>query len=166
MSHTGRKPTTWQTSLLSLTHSCLAALKDSDAGLHGLSIWITQQPVYWSQFVFRYLLWLPPPFGPLSPLWSDNTELNVMMQGHNTHTLADSNIHRQAQRKWRKARKSLTERCILDLNKALQGARKPVFGQEENAKQALHQRLKTQVTESSPAGRAEHRCSQPKQKLL
>lgn len=85
MSHAGRKPSTWQTSLLSLTHSCLEALKDSDVGLHGLSIWITLRPVYWSQFVFRYLLWLPPPFASLSPLWSDNTELNVMMQGHNTH---------------------------------------------------------------------------------
>lgn len=51
------------------SHSRLAALKDSDAGLHGLSIWITQRPLYWSQFVFRYLLRLPHPLRcPLSPL--------------------------------------------------------------------------------------------------
>lgn len=83
MSHPGRKPSTRQTSS-SLTHSCAAALKHSDVRLHRLSIWITQRPVYWSQFVFPFLLWLPPPFGALSSLWSDNT--NVIMQGRSTPT--------------------------------------------------------------------------------
>lgn len=35
-----------------------------------------------------------------------------------------------------------TEMCILVQNKVLLDVRKPVFGQEENAKQALHQTLK------------------------
>lgn len=88
-----------------------------------------------------------------------------MMQRHNTHACRFK--YTQTSRKKPKRREKETkERCILDLNKALQDIKKPVFGLEENAKQALHQTPKAQVTESSPAGRGEKRHSQPKQKLL
>lgn len=33
----------------------------------------------------------------------------------------------------------------MDLNKALQDVRKPMFGQEENAKQALHPEVKSRL---------------------
>lgn len=72
----------------SLTHCSLAAQRDCDTGLHGLSLWITQPPVYWSQSA----LTPPLPSG----------------QGHKTQ-LAESNIHTVAQRKWRAATKRDTE---------------------------------------------------------
>lgn len=59
--------------LSSVTRSCLAALRASDLRLHGLSIWISQWSVCWSQFVFHCL-----PHG---------TELNITRQRHNTHRL-------------------------------------------------------------------------------
>lgn len=44
------------------------------------------------------------------PLCSDNTELNVMMQGHNTHTCRFKHTQTSSKaRKWRGARKRLRE---------------------------------------------------------
>lgn len=77
----------------SLTHCSLAAQRDCDTRLHGLSLWITQPPVYWSQAALTPLLWTPP----LPP-----------GQGHKTQ-LAESNIHTVALRKWTAATKRDTE---------------------------------------------------------
>lgn len=133
MSHAERKPSTWQTSL---RHYCLAALTQPVYVDHTAAV------LLFTICLTLYLLWLPSPLVPC--LLSAHTILSwVKWCRYITHTLADSNVHRQAQRrKWRRARKRLTVRCILDLNKALQDVRKPVFGQEENAKQALHQTLR------------------------
>lgn len=87
-----------------------------------------------------YAIFALTPFSFCGSLLSAHTILSwVKWCRYITRTLADSNVQR---RKWRRARKRLRVRCILDLNKALQDVRKPVFGQEENAKQALHQTLR------------------------
>lgn len=124
-----RKPSTWQTSL---RHYCLAALTQPVCVDHTVAVRL------FTICLTLYLLWLPSPF--VGSLLSAHTILSwVKWCRYITRTLADSNVQR---RKWRRARKRLRVRCILDLNKALQDVRKPVFGQEENAKQALHQTLR------------------------
>lgn len=81
---------------------------------------------------------------PFASSQSDSTELNVIM--HITHTHTRTHLQTQTYtdkcKEYREEGGGDRERCILDLNKALRDVRKPVFGQEENAKQALHQTLK------------------------
>lgn len=84
MSHAGRKPSTWQTSLLS--HTFLPG--SSERLWHG-----STRPVHLDHTATGLLVTVclllsaltPSPFGALPPLWSNSTELDVMMQGHNTH---------------------------------------------------------------------------------
>lgn len=108
-------------------------------GLHSLSMWITQQLVCCSPFVFHFTSFgshlLSSTVSSL-PVWHW-VELNDAGT-----QLADSSKHRQ-RRKRRGVRERLLVICILDLNKALQDVREPVFGQEKNAKQALQETIKT-----------------------
>lgn len=60
-----------------------------------------------------------------------------MMRGHNKHLQTATQTDRHKENGAGPERH--TERCILDLNKALHDVRKPLFGQVENAKQVLHQ---------------------------
>lgn len=81
MSHAGRKSSTWQSSLPSLTFplwktltqvytACLFGSHSGRSTGHSLSFAICSDSL--------------TPFGALSPLWSYNTEHNEMMQGRNT----------------------------------------------------------------------------------
>lgn len=163
MSHAGRKPSTWQDfsplshiptwqlleTLTRVYTACPFGSHRRGSTGHSLSFAICSDSL---------LLWCP-----LSSLRSQYwAECND--EGNNTYLQIETytDKHKENGEEWERH----TERCILDLSKALQDVRKPVFGQEENGKQTLHQTLKMQATDSSPGERAEQRRSQPKWKLL
>lgn len=113
--------------LFSLTSSWLAALRDSDVELQAPSIWITQQPECWSQFVFRYLLWLFHPLCTLFPLQLHSTGMNIMMQIHtHTHrhinTLTVSNTQTST-----KKRESTKEETHIWSKQSISGCKRPVL---------------------------------------
>lgn len=144
-------------SLLSYTE--LASVRDSDAGLQSLSIWIKQWSVYWSRFVFHYLPRLPALcFSPVRQYWAECNNAR-----HITHTLADSNTHRQAQRKWREERKRHWE-VHTGSEQSVAGCKKACVWTGGECKAGFTPN--PEKTESSPGGGDEQKCSQPKQKLL
>lgn len=129
MSHAGRKSSTWQSSLPSLTFPPGSSER----------LWRrSTQPVYLDHIAAALLVTVclslsaPTPSPSSAPSLPSGHTILSRMKWCRDVTLADSNIHGQAQGKW-----SLTERCILDQNKALQDVRKPVSGYRENAKQSF-----------------------------
>lgn len=142
--------------LFSLT-SWLAALRDSDVELQAPSIWITQQPECWSQFVFCYLLSFYHPLSPLFPLQLHSTGMNIMMQKHtqtHTNTLAVSDTQTST-----KKRESTKEETHIWSKQSVSGCKRPGFWTGGECKVGFTQNHENTGYWISVEGRAEQQYS-------